>query len=116
MIFLGVLEQDFQDLAGFKVLYRFTQRNDTLQFTTYGVFNFQVTLQHCRHILADLQGVALGQVRRALEKQDALDEHRGMFGLFLHLVMDTFIEFIEPPVLIHFGMGEVLVACGEFVA
>src|SRR5690606_23925657 len=66
-------------------------------------------------ILADAQLAQVLEVGQAVEEQDALGQLVGMLHLVDRLVVLVLGEFLQPPVLQHPGVQEVLVDRNEFV-
>jgi hypothetical protein len=55
------------------------------------------------------------EIRQALQEQDALDQLVGVLHLVDGLVILLLAELVEPPVLVHPGVQEILVDGGELV-
>ena len=75
----------------------------------------EVAVEDFAHVLADHELAQALQVRQPLEEQDAFDELVRMLHLVDRLVVRVLAEPVEPPVLQHAGMQEILVDCGQFV-
>ena len=79
------------------------------------LLELEVALEDFLDVLADHQLAEVLQVRQALEEQDALDQLVGVLHLVDRLVHLVVAELVEPPVLQHPRMQEVLVDRREFV-
>src|SRR5690606_941918 len=75
----------------------------------------QVALQRLARALADAQLAQRLEVRQALEEQDALGQPVGVVHLLDRFLVLVLGQLLEPPVLQHLGVQEVLVDRGELV-
>jgi hypothetical protein len=55
------------------------------------------------------------QIRRAIQEQDALDEHFGVLHLVDGLLLDVARQLLVFPVFAHLRMKEVLADCRQFL-
>jgi hypothetical protein len=90
-------------------------RDRSFQVGMPEVLELEVTLQNLLHVFADHELAETLQVREPFEEQDALDERVGMLHFVDRLVVLVLAELVEPPVLQHAGVQEVLVDRSEFV-
>ncbi|MPN43669.1 hypothetical protein SDC9_191229 [bioreactor metagenome] len=81
MIHFGVFKLNTEHVAGDIVLGFLTGCHGLLELSDDLVLDLEVGLQHCDHILADIERLALGQVGRAFQEQDALDQRAGVLAL-----------------------------------
>src|SRR6516162_5031391 len=103
-----------EQVAGHKVAYPFAVRDRLAQLRDRLLLEPQVALEDLRYCLADEQLFQF-QAGRAAEKQDALDQHVGVF----HFV-DRFIVFIgaeldHAPVLQDASVQEILIERGHLI-
>ncbi|MNI50212.1 hypothetical protein D3C73_1048590 [compost metagenome] len=115
MVFLGVLQLRQQHVAAHVVTLLLAQLHAGGEVVANGVFGVQVLAQHLLHGLAGLGGMR-AHVRVAAQEQDPAQQRVGMLGLFLHLVVQAFVQREQALVLVAAGVDEVLVAGGEFAA
>ncbi len=114
VLFLG-LEDVLEQFARDVVTDRFTVGDGGLQVRVCLHLELEIALEAFLEMFADQELAEFLEVGQAFEEQDALDQLVRMLHLVDRLVVFVVAELVEPPVLEHPRMQEVLVDRREFV-
>src|SRR5436309_1283430 len=113
-MFLLALEDLAEQVPGHEISHPFAVGDCFAQLGHRQLFELQITLEYLLYGLADQQLVQF-ETRFAVQEQEALDQHVGMFHLVDRFVVLMGAELDYTPVLQHAGMKKVLVEGGHLV-
>ena len=114
-VLLGVVEDVLQDLARDEVPHALAMGDRGLDGRLRARLGLQVARQQLGDVLADQELAEVLQVRQAIEHEDAFHEAVGVLHLADRLFVFLLGEPLEPPVLEHPVVQEILVRRGQLV-
>src|SRR5690554_6289425 len=80
------------------------------------MLDLEIALEHFADVFTNVQFAEVLQVGNAFEEQNTVDQLLGMLHLFDGLVVLPLGQFLQAPVLVHFGMQKILVDGYQLVA